>query len=221
MNLELDTVNLVKTGTTTIAIVCKDGVVVAADKRSTAGNLVANKRQVKIVQIAQKMLIAQAGLVSDAQLLSKLIRAEIKLKDIQTGRPSTVKEVANLLAGLLYANIRRPTMIPGIVAFLLGGVDEDGIHVYNLGIDGSVTKKDDFESEGSGSVFAMGVLETLWKKGLSVDEGVHLALKAVNAALQRDSATGNGVDVWAITQDGAREVLVKEIDTGLKDLKER
>jgi len=208
-----------KTGTTTIAILCKDGIVVAADKRSTAGNLVANKRQVKIVQIADKMLVAQAGLVSDAQLLSKLIRAEVKLKDIQTGRPASVKEVANLLAGLLYANIRRPTMIPGIVAFLLGGADEDGFHVYNLGIDGSVTKKDDFESEGSGSVFALGVLETLWKKGMSTDEGVTLALRAVNAALQRDSATGNGVDVWVITQDGAKEVMMKEIDTGLKDIK--
>ena len=217
MNLELNTVDLVKTGTTTIAILCKDGVVVAADKRSTAGNLVANKKQVKIVQIADKMLIAQAGLVSDAQLLSKLIRAEIKLKDIQTGRVSTVKEVANLLAGLLYANIRRPTMIPGIVAFLLGGVDEEGSHIYNLGIDGSITKKDDFESEGSGSVFALGVLETLWKKGMTMDEGVHLALKAVNAALQRDTATGNGIDVWAITHEGAREVLVKEIDTGLRE----
>jgi len=217
LNLELNTVDLVKTGTTTIAIVCKDGVVVAADKRSTAGNLVANKKQVKIVQIADRMLIAQAGLVSDAQLLSKLIRAEIKLKDIQTSRQSTVREVANLLAGFLYANIRRPTMIPGIVAFLLGGVDGEGYHVYNLGIDGSITKKDDFDSEGSGSVFALGVLETLWKKGMSLDEGVHLAIKSVNAALQRDTATGNGMDVWAITMDGAREVLVKEIDTGIRE----
>ena len=81
---DLESVDLIKTGTTTVAILCKDGVVVAADKRSTAGNLVANKRQVKVVQIADKMVVAQAGLVSDAQLLSKLIRAEVKLKDIQT-----------------------------------------------------------------------------------------------------------------------------------------
>lgn len=216
---DIESAKLMKTGTTTVAILCKDGVVVAADKRSTAGNLVANKRQVKVVQIADKMVVAQAGLVSDAQLLSKLIRAEIKLKDIQTGRAATVKEVANLLAGLLYANIRRPTMIPGIVAFLLGGADEEGYHIYNLGIDGSVTKKDDFESEGSGSVFALGVLETLWKKGMTTDEGVTLAMRAVNAALQRDSATGNGIDVWVVTEDGAKEVLMREIDTGLKDIK--
>lgn len=213
----LDGLDLVKTGTTTVAIVCKDGVVVGADKRSTAGNLVANKKQVKVVQIAERMLVAQAGLVSDAQLLSKLIKAEIKLKEIQTSRPTTVKEVANLLAGLLYANIRRPTMIPGIVAFLLGGVDDEGNHVYNLGIDGSVTKKDDFDSEGSGSVFALGVLETLWKKGMSTDEGVSLAVKCINAALQRDSCTGNGMDIWVINADGAKEVLMKEIDTGVKE----
>ena len=204
-----------KTGTTTIAIVCKDGVVMAADKRSTAGHLVANKYQKKLYQIADKMMVAQAGLVSDAQLLTKLIKAEIKLKEIQVQRDVSVKEAANLLAGMSYANIRRPTMVPGIVAFLLGGVDEEGFHVYNLGIDGSCTYRKDFDSEGSGSVFALGVLETLYKKGLSVEEGQKLALKAINAALQRDSASGNGVDLYIITEKGVKHIETKIINTGI------
>lgn len=212
-----DKERLVKTGTTTVGIVCNDGIVLAADKRSSAGYMVANKKQKKIVKIANKMAVTQAGLVSDAQLISKVIKAEIKLKDIQTGRATTVKEAANLLAGLLYQNIRKMSMVPGIVGFLLGGHDDKGGHLYELGVDGSVTKFDDFASDGSGSVFAMGVLETLYKKGISVDDGVKLAVKAVNAALQRDLATGNGIDVVAVTNEGVKTILEKEIEIKIEE----
>lgn len=204
-----------KTGTTTLAIVCKDGIVMAADKRSTAGHMVANKDQIKLFQIAEKMMTAQAGLVSDAQLLTKLIKAEVKLKEIQTSRSATVKEVANLLGGMSYSNIRRASMVPGIVGFLLGGVDAQGNHVYNIGIDGSVTYKKDFDSEGSGSIFALGVLETLYKKNMTIEEGRKLALKAINAALQLDSASGNGVDIFAITNKGVEHIETRIINTGI------
>src|SRR3989344_1358670 len=138
-------------GTTTVGIVCKDGIVLAADKRATAG-FVVNKHTQKIHRITDRMAVTMAGLVSDAQLLVKLIRAEVKLKDLQTLRTSTVKETANLLAGMLYMNLRKMSMVPGIVAFLLGGNDHEGSHLYDLGIDGSITEIEDYVSDGSGSV---------------------------------------------------------------------
>ena len=211
-----DKEKLVKTGTTTVGIVCSDGIVMAADKRTSAGYMVANKRQKKIVQISDNMAVTQAGLVSDAQLLSKLIKAEIKLKDIQTRRHTTVKEAANLLAGMLYQNIRKMSMVPGIVGFLLGGFDDKGPQLYELGVDGSVTKFDDFASDGSGSVFALGVLETLYQEGITVDEGMKLAEKAVNAALKKDMATGNGIDIVTLTKDGYKHMVTKEVNTGLE-----
>ena len=212
-----DKEKLVKTGTTTVGIVCSDGIVMAADKRSTAGYMVANKRQKKIVQISDNMAVTQAGLVSDAQLLSKLIKAEIKLKDIQTRRHTTVKEAANLLAGMLYQNIRKMSMVPGIVGFLLGGFDKQGSQLYELGVDGSVTKFEDFASDGSGSVFALGVLETLYREGITVDEGVKLAEKAINAALKKDIATGNGIDIISLTSEGFKHILTKTVNTGLEE----
>jgi proteasome beta subunit len=212
-----DKEKLVKTGTTTVGIVCSDGIVLAADKRTSAGYMVANKKQKKIVQIAGNIAVTQAGLVSDAQLLSKIIKAEIRLKDIQTMRTTTVKEAANLLAGLLYQNIRKMSMVPGIVGFLLGGFDEEGPHLYELGVDGSVTKFEDFASDGSGSVYAMGVLETLYKKGITVDEGAKLAIKAITASLKRDLATGNGINIVSITKEGVKEVLEKEIEVKLEE----
>lgn len=203
--------DMMKTGTTTVGIMCKDGVLLAADKRATAGNMIVDKRVKKVIQISDTMAVTIAGLVSDAQLLAKLIKAELKLKDIQTGRVSSVREAANLLAGMLYSNIRKMSMVQGVVGFLLAGKDERGFHLYDLGIDGSVTEIDDFVSDGSGSVFAYGVLETLYKKGLTLDEGVKLSVKSVNAAIQRDNASGNGINVFTITDAGVQEVLEKEV----------
>ena len=201
----------VQKGTTTVGIVCKDGIVLAADKRATAG-FVVNKHTQKIHKITDSMAVTMAGLVSDAQLLVKLIRAEIKLKDLQTLRTSSVKETANLLAGMLYSNLRRPSMVPGIVAFLLAGSDKEGNHLYDLGIDGSITEIEDYVSDGSGSIFAIGALEANFKKGLSTEEGVKLAVKAITVALQRDTATGNGIDVWILDEKGIKVAVQKDLN---------
>lgn len=208
--------NMLKTGTTTVAILCKEGVVLAADKRSSAGYMIANKREEKIIKISDKMAIAQAGLVSDAQLLSKLAKAEIKIKEIRAGRDVSVKEGANLIAGMLYANIRKLSPLPGIVGFLLGGVDSEGPSIYTLGVDGSVTEMKDFASDGSGSVFALGVLETLYKQDISVEEGIKLAAKAINASMQKDMASGDGMDVYTITREGVKKVLTKKVEYKLE-----
>lgn len=205
-----------KTGTTTIGVICKDGVILAADKRATAGNLIVTKDIQKIYEINENLALTMAGTVSDAQLLSKLIKAEIKLKEIRTKRKVTVREAANLLGGMVYANIRKMSPIPGISHFVLGGLDENGTEIWDLFADGSVTKIEDYISSGSGSVMAYGVLETLYKKNITIEEGVKLVVKAINAAMQRDSASGGGIDVISITKkDGVRNVLNKKLDTTL------
>ena len=104
-------------------------------------------------------------------------------------------------------------MIPGITQFVMGGRDMHGFHLYDLFVDGSITESKDYVSSGSGSITAYGVLETLYKKNLSVEDGVKLALKALNAALQRDSASGSGYDIITITDKGITQVMAEEIDT--------
>jgi len=157
-----------------------------------------------------------AGTVSDAQLLCKLAKAELNLKKIRSGRDPSVKEAANLLSGMVYSNIRKMSLIPGVSHFLLGGSDKDGYHLYDVYADGSLTEEDEFVCSGSGSVMALGVLETLYNKNISVDDGVELAVKAVSAALQRDSASGNGINVITITKSGVERVINKDLDTKLK-----
>lgn len=200
-----------KTGTTTVGIVCKDGVVLAADKRATAGHMIVDKRADKVHGISDDFAVTIAGTVSDAQLIIKLIRAELKLKEVRTYKKPSAKEAANLLGGILYSNLRRPSMFPGIAHFLLGGKDVHGLHLYDLFPDGSITRITDFISSGSGSVFAYGVLETQYKKDMSTDDAVALAVKSINTALQRDSASGNGIDVIVINEKEIKRVMHKEL----------
>ncbi len=211
-----ETENTMKTGTTTLALRCKEGIVLAADKRATAGTMIANKWVDKIFAIEDYMALTTAGTVSDVQLLVKLIKAELRLKRLRTGKKISVSEAANLLAGMVYSNIRKFSSIPGISHFIFAGKDEVGFHIFDIYPDGSITEAEDYLSSGSGSVFAYGVLETLYKHPISVEDGKTLALKAINAALQRDSASGNGVDLVVITQAGVEKVLTKKVEKGLE-----
>lgn len=206
----------IKKGTTTVGIVCKDGIVVAAEKRATIGGFIADKRAEKIVLITDKMVLTTAGTVSDAQLLVKLIRAELKLKQVRTGREATVKEAANLLGGMIYGNIRKFSVIPGITQFLLAGTDNEGEFLYDLFVDGSVMKISDYVSSGSGSIVVYGIMEAMYKKEIVVKEATDLAVKAINAAIQRDSASGNGIVVFAIRKDGIKKILDKNFEYAIK-----
>lgn len=216
MNISVDMKEIVKHGTTTVGLVCKDGLVLAADRRATAGYFIADKRAEKLVKITDKMVITTAGSVSDAQLLVKLVRAELTLKKLRTDREPNVKETANLLSGMIYSNIRKFSLIPGISHFILGGIDKAGFHMYDLFVDGSLMECTDFISSGSGSVMAYGVLDTLYAKDIIVKDGVQLAIKAVNAALQRDVSSGDGIDVVTITSEGVKKVFARDVSTTVK-----
>jgi proteasome beta subunit len=197
-----------KTGTTTCAIKCKDGIVLAADMRATAGHIISHGDFVKIVPIADNIAITIAGVVSDIQLSTKLIKAELKLKEIRTGRQLKVHEAAHFVSGMIYNIIRNP-YAPGIMHFLMGGVDSDGLHAYDLSPGGEISEITDYESSGSGSIFVYGVLDTHYKEGISVKEGTELAIKAISTAFKRDSASGNGIRVVNITKDGVKEETIR------------
>ena len=203
---------VLNTGTTTVGLICKDCVVLAADKRAPAGTFIASKNVNKVLPINDRMALTMSGVVSDLQLLIKILKAELKLKSIRVDREPSVKEAANLMTNIVYNNVRKFSVIPGITHFLLGGFD-NSTQLYDLYADGSITDIDDFVSSGSGSVIAYGVLEANYKKDLSEADGVELAVKSVNAALQRDSASGEGIDVYVINKAGVRKAASKKVNT--------
>jgi proteasome beta subunit len=206
---------VLKTGTTTVGVVCKDCIILGADKRATAGHFIANKDVDKVQIINDYLAVTTAGTVSDIQLMVKLIKAELKLKELRTKKQPTVEESANLLSSMVYANIRKMSMIPGVSHFLIGGYDTDK-HLFDLYPDGSIAELNDFVSSGSGSMMAYGVLETKFKAGMSEEEGVNLVIQSLNAAIQRDSASGEGVDVFVIEKKGIRKAFHKMLNTRIQ-----
>lgn len=200
-----------KTGTTTLGIVCKDGIVIAADKRATAGSFIAAKDVEKVVQINDNLAITTAGSVSDIQLFIKLLRAELKLKNIKTNRVHTIKEAANLSARMVYDGARQ--YFPSMAHFLLAGFDNVGTHLYEIYPDGSMSEIKDFISSGSGSPMVFGILESTYKDTITTKEAEELALKSISASMQRDAGSGNGIDVMVISKDGIKKTMQKKVPT--------
>jgi proteasome beta subunit len=200
----------VKTGTTTIGIVCSDGIVLAADKRMTGGGMILDREAEKVFPLVDNIAITIAGVVSEIQKAIKLARAELKLLEVRTNRKVTVKDAANLLNSMAYMSVRQMGEW-GVTGFLVGGKDVNGLSLYEVGADGTLRKHDKFTADGSGMIFALPILESKWKKGMSVQEGVKLAVEAIDHAQLRDTSSGNGFDVYTITDEGLKKVASKDI----------
>lgn len=213
MNSEEISKNILKSNTSLVGIVCKDGVIMGGDRRATAGNIVMSKDASKVVPINDYLLASWTGGVADAQLTHKVIAAELRLKELKTKTRPTVKEAAHLLAMMIYRNIRTPAMIPSIVGMLIGGVNEDGkTELYTIEPAGSVVEVKEYDANfSSGMPYILGLLERQYKKEISVKEGIELAKEALKASTQRDSASGNGIDIFAITKDGIKHVVSESI----------
>ena len=210
---------ILKTGTTILGIVCTDGIVMASDRRATAGNLIMSKNTQKAVKITDYLVTSGTGNASDIEMQKKLISAELRLKQLKSKKRPTVKEAANLIASITYRSIRNPTMIPSIVGTLVAGFNEDGTsELYSVEPAGSVFQIEDYDANfGSGMPFVLGLLERQYKRDLTIEQGVELAVESLKSSTQRDNASGNGIDVFTISKDGINHVVKKEILAEYKD----
>src|SRR3989344_1399525 len=212
MNEEIQK-SMLKSNTSIVGIVCKDGVVLAADRRVTAGSLIMNKAYKKILPVNEHLIVAYTGGVADAQLTNKILSAELRLKELKTKSKPTVEESANLLGMLVYRSIRTPSMIPSIVGTLLAGVDQDGkAHLYTIEPAGGAYKVEDYDANfSSGMPYILGLLEGEYKEDLTVQEGIELAKRCIKSSIQRDVGSGNGIDIFTATKSGVQQVVSEEI----------
>jgi proteasome beta subunit len=215
MNHEMSDISksMLKSNTSLVGIVCKDGIILGADRRSTAGSIVMNKDSQKIHKIADYFAASYTGSVSDIQLTGKMLAAELRLKELKTKTRATVKEAANLLTMLIYRSIRTPSMVPSIVGTLIAGVNEDGTsELYTIEPAGSVVQVKDFDANfSSGMPYILGLLEREWKPDMTVQQGVDLAIEALKSSTQRDVGSGNGIDVFTITKSGISHAISQKI----------
>ena len=205
--------NIMKSGTSLVGIVCKDGVVMAGDRRSTAGGIIMSKRSPKVIKINDYLVMSGTGVASDIDMNQRVFAAELKLKELKTKSRPTVKEAASLVGMMIYRNIRTPSMIPSLVGLLVGGVNKDGTaELYTIEPAGGVYPVEDFDANfSSGMPYILGLLERKYKKDMSIKEGIELAKECIQVAIERDNASGNGVDVFSITSQGVKHEIAQDL----------
>ena len=205
------TSSAIKTGTSTVGITYDGGVVVGAAHRATMGPFIANKSVQKLFRISDNIALTTAGLVGHAQSLSRVLAAELKLFELKRDMPMTVKGAATFTANILSGR-------PHYVQLLIVGVDPSGPSVYSIDSAGG-SIPDTYCATGSGSPYMYGVLEDQFKTGMSKDQALSLAAKALLASAQRDAASGNGMDLAFITnENGFTQLSEEEVSTLLSKI---
>lgn len=192
-------------GTTTIGVVCKEGVILASDTRVTMGFYVAHKHGKKIYRIDDHLAMTISGSVADAQRTVDILTANAKLYKLNVGRPLPVNSAARLIANLLFS----ARYAPLVAQVLIGGVDDTGPHVFSLDPFGSLTEEK-CVATGSGSPIAYGVLEDKYKEDMPIKDVLSVVVKAVNSAMKRDAASGDSFDVAVIDANGYRRLVDEE-----------
>ncbi|WFO75724.1 archaeal proteasome endopeptidase complex subunit beta [Desulfurococcaceae archaeon MEX13E-LK6-19] len=191
------------TKTTTVGIKLKDYVVLAADKRATAGVYIAHKKVEKIHMITDYMAMTISGLVADAQRLVDEARVTAKYYELSSNMKPSVKIIAVYLANILSSYLR---LSPFIVQLVVGGFDTEP-RLYYIDLFGSLSEED-YIATGSGSPTAIGVLERNYSKDMSLEDAINLAKEAIKAAIGRDIFSGEGIDVVVIGKEGSRKETV-------------
>lgn len=186
-------------GATAIGITYQDGIVLAAEKRISYGNFVVNKNTKKIFTITDQVASACAGMVADMQVLTRQVGALAKIRKLETRRDMATNSVAKLMSVIMFE--RR--YFPLLTQVIVGGVQTTP-EIYTLDPLGSLLP-DNYAAVGTGAEMALGIMDAEYKKNMSEDTSKKLAVKAVKSSIQRDSASGDGIDVLTITKKGIEE----------------
>ncbi|MCL2148436.1 MAG: proteasome subunit beta [Methanomassiliicoccaceae archaeon] len=201
--------DILKTGTTTIGMKIKEGVILASDCRATMGHIIAHSEVQKVYPLSDNLGMTIAGVVGDAQLMVRFIQSEVSIYSMKRGSPMSVRSAATLIG-----NVMRNGFYLGLI---VGGHDSTGGHVFSVdGAGGFI--EDDFISIGSGSTFAMGSLEASFKKDMTKKEAIDAAITALNSARRRDSASGDGMLISYIGPKGYEEVPQDQIKARCEEL---
>jgi len=203
-----------KTGTTTLAIACTDGVVMATEKRATMGHLIGHKNTQKLYAVDRHLALTTAGLVGDAQMIARHLQAQAQLYRFKRDSPIPVRGAATLLGNILNQSKYQPYWVQLIV----GGFDAKGGGIFSVDAAGGAIPET-WTVTGSGSAFVYGVLEDRIGETTDVKEAVDLAIRGLNASMRRDSASGNGMDIAVIDGQGFRRLEEADILRRHKALK--
>ena len=190
-------------GATVVGISYNDGVILAADKRISFGNFVVNKNIKKTFSVTDHVGAACAGMVADMQVLVRQVEALAKIRKLETRREVAPNSIAKLMSVIMFE--RR--YFPLLTQVIVGGINEKP-EIYTLDPLGSVLP-DDYAAVGTGAEGALGIMDAEFKPNMSEEAVKELASRAIRSATQRDSASGDGIDILYITRTGHREETIR------------
>jgi proteasome beta subunit len=200
--------NLKKTGTTTVGIKTKDAVVLAADRKATLGYFAADLDSKKVYRLTDSIGVTIAGGAGDAQTLVRFLRSQAKLFEIERENPITTKALVTLTSNILSGN----RYFPFMVQFIVGGYTGES-QLFIMDPVGSTEECSNYTVTGSGSEFAIGVLDTHYNSAMKKEGAIELAIRAIQAAKKRDVMSGgNGTSVMVIDSNGIQELDQKEVE---------
>lgn len=194
---------LIQTGTTTVGLIIKDGVVIATESQATGGYFIASKQAQKLFEINQYTAATIAGGVADSQYIISQLRALSRLKEVEEGKPPDPKYIASICRNILFSG-RSYFISMNIV----GGYSlrENSGKLYGIDLIGSLYKENEYISFGSGSPFSLGVLEADWKPNLTKAKGIDLIKTAITSSKERDAGSGFELQICTVDKNGFTQV---------------
>jgi len=199
--------HMLKTGTTTLGIVTTEGIVLAADKKATYGSeyggvsYIAGEVQ-KIHEFNENIMLTIAGAAASCLRAIQTAKAQIKIKDLREKKKSTIKEIANLFSIMAINALQSG----GVISFLLAGKENGKTFFYDVTPDGMAREVKDYKIDGSGMMHVNAILDTEYKKNISLKEGIALAKRCIIGSSGRDPASGIGYEIWTITPDKIKRI---------------
>lgn len=198
--------SLIYQGTTTVGLVCTDGLVFATDTRVTMpGGFIAHRKGKKVYKIDDHLGMTISGVVADAQNVVDILKYYAGIYKLEKKTPIPVKSAARLASNVFFSS----RLFPYIADVLVGGYDDTGASIFNVDLFGSLNKEN-YVSTGSGSPIAYGILESEYKDDLTLEKGILIAVKAVTSAMKRDAMSGDSFDVVIINKEGYKELSEEE-----------
>ena len=186
-------------GATAVGISFDNGVVLASEKRVSYGNFVVNKNTKKTFHVTDHVGAACAGMIADMQILVRQVGALAKIRKLETRRNVAPNSVAKMMSVIMFE--RR--FFPLLTQVIVGGIDKKP-EIYTLDPLGSVLP-DDYAAVGTGAEMALGVMDSEYRGNISEKDAKELAIKAIKSSIQRDSGSGDGIDILFVTRNPQRD----------------
>ncbi|MHA2431227.1 MAG: proteasome subunit beta [Promethearchaeota archaeon] len=204
--LNLDKASLekiVKSSTTTVGIIVKDGIVVGTESQATAGYTVATKQAQKLFEINDYTCATISGGVADCQYIVNQLIALSKLKEVEEEKVPEPRYIASVTRNILFSGRSYY-----LAMMIIGGysVKEKRGKLYGVDLLGTLYEEENFIAFGSGGPFSLGVLEADWKTGMTSNAGIELVKTAISSSRERDAASGYHIQLCSITKDGYKQI---------------